>query len=72
MLTSEQLQLLLGIGIGIFIGCLLMRMYLANIIREERKDATKKSRNVILGEVNEKIAPLLPGFPYDVKDLVFI
>ncbi|MBQ7073746.1 hypothetical protein IJM86_01495 [bacterium] len=38
----------------------------------ERKDATKQSRKVILGEVNEKIAPILPGFPYNYKDLVFI
>jgi len=41
-------------------------------IQTERKNATKQSRSVILWEVNEKIAPLLPWFPYDFKDLVFI
>ena len=25
-----------------------------------------------MGQVNEKIAPILPGFPYNYKDLVFI
>ena len=25
-----------------------------------------------MGDVNEKLAPALPGFPYDFKDMVFI
>ncbi len=31
-----------------------------------------RSRNVVLGHVHEKIAPLLPNFPYSYKDLVFL
>ena len=27
---------------------------------------------MILWDVNEKLAPALPGFPYDFKDMVFI
>jgi predicted Holliday junction resolvase-like endonuclease len=27
---------------------------------------------VLLGDVNEKVAPALPGFPYHFKDMVFI
>lgn len=32
----------------------------------------KQSRSVLLGDVNEKVAPALPGFPYHFKDMVFI
>ncbi len=41
-------------------------------IREARTDATTRSRAVILGEVYEKIAPLIEGFPYQPKDMVFV
>ena len=34
--------------------------------------SVKQARNVILWDVNEKLAPALPGFPYDFKDMVFI
>lgn len=37
-----------------------------------RKDATKRSRHVILWEVAEKVAPLMPDFFYNPKDLVFV
>lgn len=40
--------------------------------KEIRKDASKRSRSVILWEVYEKITPFLPGFKYNPKDLVFI
>lgn len=37
-----------------------------------RKDAIWRSKSVILWQVNEKIAPILPQFNYNYKDLVFI
>lgn len=41
-------------------------------MKKQRSDAVTRSRNVVLGHVNEKIAPLLPNFPYFYKDLVFL
>ena len=38
----------------------------------QRKNAIERSKHVIMWQVNEKIAPILPGFPYNYKDLVFI
>ena len=41
-------------------------------IRKHRKNAVARSSSVILGQVAEKIAPLLPDFPYNYKDLTFL
>lgn len=41
-------------------------------IKHQRSNAVTRSRNVVLGHVHEKIAPLLPRFPYSYKDLVFL
>lgn len=70
---KEQLPIVITwIIIGIIWGYLLAKIAFQKSIHSARKRATKQSRSVILGEVNEKIAPALPGFPYDCKDLVFI
>ena len=37
-----------------------------------RKDAIKRSRSVIGGQVAEQLAPFLPGFPCDPADARFI
>jgi len=68
----QYIHLAIAVGIGILIGYLFAKTLVGDLIYQERKDATKQSRKVILGEVNEKIAPMLPGFPYNYKDLVFI
>lgn len=41
-------------------------------LKHQRKDAVSRSRSVVLGDVNEKMAPLLPDFPYFYKDLVYM
>lgn len=41
-------------------------------VKSARSSAAKQSRSVILWDVNEKLAPALPWFPYDFKDMVFI
>lgn len=54
------------------VGFLLGRFVRYLFIRKERSEAVSKSRSVILGELAEKILPILPDFPYAPKDLVFI
>jgi len=54
------------------LGYLIAKMYFLIKIKKQRTDAVTRSRNVVLGHVHEKIAPLLPNFPYSYKDLVFL
>jgi len=39
---------------------------------EMRKDAIARSQNVTRGKVAEQIAPYIPGFQYDPRDLRFL
>lgn len=71
-MENEILHLIIAGIIGLLIGYFFAKSAINTLISQERKDATKQSRKVILWEVNEKIAPLLPWFPYHYKDLVFI
>ncbi|MFZ5341575.1 MAG: Holliday junction resolvase-like protein [Patescibacteria group bacterium] len=41
-------------------------------LSKQRKQAVERSKSVISGQVYEKIAPLLPDFPYNPKDMTFI
>ena len=70
---EQHIGYLIAGGIfGAVIGYLFARIAMRGMIKDARKSSAKQSRSVILGDVNEKVAPALPGFPYDFKDLVFI
>lgn len=58
--------------IWILVWYLVAKLYFMIKIKKQRSDAVTRSRNVVLGHVHEKIAPLLPNFPYSYKDLVFL
>lgn len=58
--------------IWLIVGYLVAKLYFMVKIKRQRSDAVNRSRNVVLGHVHEKIAPLLPNFPYSYKDLVFL
>lgn len=64
--------IIIGIIVGVIIGYLMAKMVFWQATRWHRKDAIAKSRATTLGYVSEKIAPLLPNFPYHYKDLVFL
>lgn len=68
----KEILIILWIIIGCVIGYLIARIYFFIRIKNQRHDAVIRSRNVVLGNVNEKIAPLLPDFPYHYKDLVYL
>ncbi len=70
---KENLPIIvIWIIIGLIIWYLLSRIYFWIKIRWQRKNAVERSKNVLIWQVNEKIAPILPWFPYNYKDLVFI
>jgi len=58
--------------IWLIVGYLVAKLYFMFKVKQQRSDAVKRSRHVVLGHVHEKIAPLLPNFPYHYKDLVFL
>lgn len=71
-MSGDLVMIVIGIVIGLVVGYLLSKMYFLLKLSASRKQAVKQSRNVVLGNVNEKIAPLLPNFPYYYKDLMFL
>jgi predicted Holliday junction resolvase-like endonuclease len=64
--------IIIWIIIGLVIWYLIAKIYFEIKIRWQRKNAVERSKNVLIWQVNEKIAPILPWFPYNYKDLVFI
>ena len=44
----------------------------AKRLKEERKDATTRSRAVIGGQFSEQLAPFLPGFAYKPTEVKFL
>ena len=40
--------------------------------KNQRKDAVKRSRSVLSGQMKEQIAPFLPGFPCNPSDVRFV
>lgn len=71
-----SLENILLISFWLILWILIWKIYhlINNKIDEKkiRKDASKRSRSVILWEVYEKITPFLPDFKYNPKDLVFV
>jgi predicted Holliday junction resolvase-like endonuclease len=64
---------ILGIAlILIFAAFLFGRLLRHRDIQAHRRDATSRSRSVLLGEVYEKVAPFLPDFPFAARDMVFL
>lgn len=71
-MQQNTLIIILGIIIWIVIWYLIAKIYFRTKIKKQRQEAVSRSRSVLLWNVNEKIAPLLPNFPYHYKDLTFV
>ena len=64
---------LIGLGIVLLaFGLMLGRILRHAELRGARSDAIGRSKSVILGEVYEKIAPLIGSFPYKPRDMIFV
>ena len=72
MQSSSITLIIIGIVIWVTIWYLIARIYFFLNMQKQRNQAVSKSRSVLLGNINEKILPLLPNFPYHTKDLVFL
>lgn len=66
------LFLFFGIKLGTVFGRLKAERGFDRMLRDERKDAVKRSRAVLGGQLSEQMAVFLPGFPGDPADARFI
>ncbi len=71
-MQETVLWIMLGVGIWLLFGYLFAKLHFWQHIKKYRQQAVKQSKAVTLGYVNEKLAPLLPNFPYNYKDLMFL
>ncbi|UTC62228.1 hypothetical protein E4O05_12090 [Treponema sp. OMZ 787] len=58
--------------LGIIIGKYKERSLNLKKLKEARKDAVKRSRAVLNGQLSEQLAPFLPDFPADPTEIQFI
>ena len=72
MLDPKTEILIVGMIIGGIISYVIMKFLFLREGQTLRKRSVQQSRNSILGEVSEKVLPLLPEFPYHTKDMIFI
>lgn len=65
--------LIIIIALGWFIwGYIFAKLYFLTDIRRHRSDAISKSKSIHKWFNNEKLAPILPGFPYRPREMTFI
>jgi predicted Holliday junction resolvase-like endonuclease len=71
-MQPQYIQLAIWFILWAFIAYLLLLLHFNNKLSNEKKKSVNQSRSSILWEVSEKVLPLLPDFPYQTKDLVFL
>ncbi len=71
-MSYETSSLIWWAIVWIVVGFLIAKLTVHSAVKSARSNSVKQARNVILWDVNEKLAPALPWFPYDFKDMVFI
>lgn len=70
--TTLMLPWLLGMVCGGIIARLVAKVFYLQHRTKDRKASVRQSAATTLWYVSEKVAPLLPQFPYMHKDLVFL
>lgn len=64
--------LIFGLKVGTLLGRLRTERRFDRMVRDERRDAVKRSRAVLGGQLAEQMAAFFPGFPADPSDARFI
>ena len=64
--------LIFGLKVGTLLGRLRTERRFDRMVRDERRDAVKRSRAVLGGLLAEQMAAFFPGFPADPSDARFI
>lgn len=66
------LLLLTGLLLGAVIATICAMLWKATYTRAIRQDAIARSQATITGLVHEQLLPILPGFPFNPKDVRFL
>jgi len=61
-----------GLSLGSLIGTYRSERFFRRRSEDERKDAVRRSRAVLSGQLSEQLAPYLPQFPSDPTEVRFI
>lgn len=73
---SELVFIIVWLCIGLVVWYLMSKNisweHMSRIIKTQRRDAIKQSKAVSLWHISEQLAPMMPNFPYHIKDMVFI
>ncbi len=69
---GQYMQLIIWIIIWWIFSYMLLMLHFHNKLSSVKRKSVNQSRSSILWEVSEKVFPLLPEFPYQTKDLVFL
>ncbi len=57
---------------GAFVCSIILKFSFKSVLKKERADSVKRSRAVLGGQLDEQIAPYLPGFPCNPADVRFV
>jgi predicted Holliday junction resolvase-like endonuclease len=63
---------LVGLAAALAVAWLRLRLRLDEAVREARKDAVRRSAEVVSGKVSEHLAPCLGDFPWNPRDARFL
>lgn len=66
------LFLVIGLRVGARFGAFRAERAFGERLDAERRDAVKRSRAVLGGQLSEQLAPYLPGFPGDPTEVRFV
>lgn len=69
---KEIFILIFWLFIWLFIWIIIWKIIKYKELKKERELSIKKSKQVILWEVYEKVLPFLPNFPYATRDMIFV
>ena len=72
MIDTNITLIVVGMILGVAIGWMIGKINIDSKLRSARKQAINTSRHVHKGYTSEKLAPLLPIFPYNPRDMVFV
>jgi predicted Holliday junction resolvase-like endonuclease len=71
-MTQSVGVLVIGIMIWALVWLLISKIIYVEKRSRDRKHSVQQSKATTLWYVHEKLAPLMPSFPYHYKDLVFL
>jgi predicted Holliday junction resolvase-like endonuclease len=73
---NELILIIVWVVIWLVLGYLMSKSmsgeHLSRTVKMERRNAIKQSKAVNLWNISEQLAPVMPDFPYHIKDMVFI